>query len=397
MWLCEDDGDVGDFSNDLLRKKLDAKDWDFFQDEYPRFLARVESLGLGFNTQGTLGIDSPINFDVLFEVCDRIQEIPYDKKTTMLEQLKIYRVAVFYQEIEVDRMKTIISQDEIEKNFKERRRLICRFLLAMFCHEFLFELDQARNTPISYANFLFDLIKKDDSYLIECINQMKKEHFNRVVEFFNNQIALSIADSNTGGLKHEDILYIRILDYFHRSNILMHKLQPTDFINEVLSDKLNLKAMAALYYQHKNRPENPHKPFLILDYPFLFSTEAKVDVLQEECSYSQHNEIINQINAGLQQGNFGNLLNPGNMHLNVSVRRSNILEDALHKLSNQGKNLKKPLKINFVGEAGVDAGGVRKEFFGLLIKELFNPMYAMFIVKNVSNSYLGKTILVQSG
>jgi ubiquitin-protein ligase E3 A len=32
----------------------------------------------------------------------------------------------------------------------------------------------------------------------------------------------------------------------------------------------------------------------------------------------------------------------------------------------------------FKGEPGIDEGGVRKEFFQLLIKELFNPNYAMF-------------------
>lgn len=96
IWLCEDDGDIGDFSNDLLLKKLDAKDWDFFQDEYPRFLSRVEGLGMGFLTQGTPGIDSPINFNLLYEVCDRIQEMPADKKATMLDQLKIYRVVRLY-------------------------------------------------------------------------------------------------------------------------------------------------------------------------------------------------------------------------------------------------------------------------------------------------------------
>lgn len=258
----------------------------------------------------------------------------------------------------------------------------------MFTQEFLFEIDQVKNIQISYANYLFDLVKSDDTPLIDFINKMTKKQLERVVEFFNNQIALSLTESDNGQLNPDVILYIRILDYFHRSNQEVERLQASDFINEVLSDKLNLKLMAALYYTHKNRPPTPQRPFLILEYPFLFSTEAKVDVLQEECATNQQSEIINQINAGLQQGNFANFLNPQHMHLNITVRRSNVLEDALNKLSNQGKNLKKPLKVHFAGEAGVDAGGVRKEFFGLLIKELFNPMYAMFITKNVGSTDL---------
>lgn len=53
------------------------------------------------------------------------------------------------------------------------------------------------------------------------------------------------------------------------------------------------------------------------------------------------------------------------------------------QLGAKGRSLKKPLKVKFVGEEGVDVGGVRKEFFHLLIDELFNPNYAMFLPKNV--------------
>lgn len=266
----------------------------------------------------------------------------------------------------------------------------------MFSHEFLYEMDQVKNISIPYANYLFDLIKADDSHLTGFINAMTKDQIMRIVEFFENQIALSIADANHGQLTMDVILFIRILDYFHRSNVAVPRLQATDFINEVLSDKLNLRQIAALYYTYKNRPQSPQKPFLILEYPWLFSTEAKVDVLQEENACTQNSEIITQINQGLQGGNFMNILNPANMHLNITIRRSHVLDDALNKLNNQGKNLKKPLRVSFAGEAGVDAGGVKKEFFGLLIKELFNPMYAMFTVKNVVIAYLGAVLLVQS-
>ena len=40
--------------------------------------------------------------------------------------------------------------------------------------------------------------------------------------------------------------------------------------------------------------------------------------------------------------------------------------------------LKLPLKITFEKEAGIDAGGLRTEYFSLIMKELFNPQYAMF-------------------
>ena len=37
-----------------------------------------------------------------------------------------------------------------------------------------------------------------------------------------------------------------------------------------------------------------------------------------------------------------------------------------------------PTQVKFVGEDGVDWGGIRKEFFMLLIEEVLNPIYGMF-------------------
>jgi len=38
------------------------------------------------------------------------------------------------------------------------------------------------------------------------------------------------------------------------------------------------------------------------------------------------------------------------------------------------------MKVKFVGEAGVDEGGLTKEFFQLITKELLDPSYTMFKV-----------------
>lgn len=42
------------------------------------------------------------------------------------------------------------------------------------------------------------------------------------------------------------------------------------------------------------------------------------------------------------------------------------------------EDFKKPLQVFFQNEEGLDAGGLRKEFFLLLTKEILNPEYGMF-------------------
>lgn len=48
------------------------------------------------------------------------------------------------------------------------------------------------------------------------------------------------------------------------------------------------------------------------------------------------------------------------------------------------QDLFKPLRVHFIGEEGIDAGGVKKEFFQLLITELLSPDYGMLIFQPVS-------------
>lgn len=45
-------------------------------------------------------------------------------------------------------------------------------------------------------------------------------------------------------------------------------------------------------------------------------------------------------------------------------------------------DFKKQLVVEFEGEQGIDEGGVSKEFFQLVIEEIFNPDYAMFMYQN---------------
>lgn len=46
-------------------------------------------------------------------------------------------------------------------------------------------------------------------------------------------------------------------------------------------------------------------------------------------------------------------------------------------------DLKKQLAVEFDGEQGVDEGGVSKEFFHLIVEELFNPDYGKYFILDI--------------
>ncbi|CAJ1427302.1 unnamed protein product [Effrenium voratum] len=63
----------------------------------------------------------------------------------------------------------------------------------------------------------------------------------------------------------------------------------------------------------------------------------------------------------------------------AEVSRENIVEDTARFLRQvDAAALHLPLKVKFTGEDGQDEGGVRREFFQVLIRQLFDETYGMF-------------------
>jgi ubiquitin-protein ligase E3 A len=72
----------------------------------------------------------------------------------------------------------------------------------------------------------------------------------------------------------------------------------------------------------------------------------------------------------------------------IRVRRTHLLEDGLAEVGRQRpRDLLKPLRVHFIGEDGIDAGGVKKEFFQLLVTELLSPDYGMLVYLPESRTY----------
>lgn len=63
--------------------------------------------------------------------------------------------------------------------------------------------------------------------------------------------------------------------------------------------------------------------------------------------------------------------------LRLRVSRGHVVRDAITQLSSiqtsDPMRLRKRLRIEFLGEEGLDEGGVQKEFFQLILRDLFDP------------------------
>ncbi|KAL2260317.1 hypothetical protein VTK26DRAFT_5687 [Humicola hyalothermophila] len=117
--------------------------------------------------------------------------------------------------------------------------------------------------------------------------------------------------------------------------------------------------------------------FAFCQFPFLLSIGAKIQILEydarRQMEFRARDAFFDSIltNRVVQQ------------FLVLSIRRECLVEDSLRAVSEVvgggGEDVKKGLRIVFEGEEGVDAGGLRKEWFLLLVRELLNPDHGMFL------------------
>ncbi|RKP24558.1 hypothetical protein SYNPS1DRAFT_29682, partial [Syncephalis pseudoplumigaleata] len=73
--------------------------------------------------------------------------------------------------------------------------------------------------------------------------------------------------------------------------------------------------------------------------------------------------------------------------LHLNVRRQYVFEDSFHQWQGRtGDEIKYgKLNVRFYNEEGVDAGGVSREWFQVLSRQMFNPNYALFVASAVDS------------
>ena len=165
----------------------------------------------------------------------------------------------------------------------------------------------------------------------------------------------------------------------------------SEFYNDALNKDVDLKKQATNYYLEWQKsinnkvPFDRHKFFTLFNYPWSLNAYKKSELFNVMSSNDRY-DLIGQ--ALLQNiGNLGSADNLNNLfasaHFSIKIRRNNLLEDSLNNLVNRdsetlNKVITKPLRVVFEGEPAIDEGGVKKEYFQIVFKELFNPDWGMF-------------------
>ncbi|CAL1530118.1 unnamed protein product [Lymnaea stagnalis] len=225
--------------------------------------------------------------------------------------------------------------------------------------------------------------------------------FNRLIVIYKSCIEylLQLPDT-TNPLevsKRQDGLYVsmEMLQKLNQVNETYNQIIPYHkFYVPELKDKVNIRDDYISWVQRTNHRSQVGgvtvQGLYFCNYPFLFDGAAKSVLLQTDAALQMQNAIESaQRNhlIGLISGLPMQLFDPINPCLVLIVRRDNLVQDTLAQLQTKSSaEFKKPLKVIFQGEEAVDEGGVRKEFFILLLREVMDPKYGMF--KNHESSHL---------
>ena len=173
-----------------------------------------------------------------------------------------------------------------------------------------------------------------------------------------------------------------------KMNTLNKKMEEAKEKNKIeIDDDMNSEEEEEEENEKNENKEDKNKiEFTLFDYMWLFNTSAKNEIIRLFNGRKQRSEFFKSLqrrrNPNDQLNIIDIFLNSNKFNLQLNIRRDHLIEDALNELEKNRQNLQNELKVKFVGEQGVDQGGVRKEFFILVIRQIFDPNYGMFSYNN---------------
>uniref|UniRef100_A0A8C8DZF8 HECT and RLD domain containing E3 ubiquitin protein ligase 3 n=1 Tax=Oryzias sinensis TaxID=183150 RepID=A0A8C8DZF8_9TELE len=220
--------------------------------------------------------------------------------------------------------------------------------------------------------------------------------FTRMVDMYKSIVVYMLTGGKTvpAPVLHENYFMatLRLLEKLHKVNLKAHHVEYNHFYIPDITSLVDIQEDYLKWFLSKAQIVsmkaiiNNLPPVNLCAFPFILNAQAKTTMLQTDAELQMQMAV-----SGANLHNVFMLLTlephlARNPYLVLHVRRNHLVSDTLRELTVYSDvDLKKPLKVIFDGEEAVDAGGLTKEFFLLLLKELMDPVYGMFTYYKESN------------
>uniref|UniRef100_A0A8C7ZIZ9 HECT and RLD domain containing E3 ubiquitin protein ligase 3 n=1 Tax=Oryzias sinensis TaxID=183150 RepID=A0A8C7ZIZ9_9TELE len=212
--------------------------------------------------------------------------------------------------------------------------------------------------------------------------------FTRMVDMYKSIVVYMLTGGKTvpAPVLHENYFMatLRLLEKLHKVNLKAHHVEYNHFYIPDITSLVDIQEDYLKWFLSKAQIVS--MKVNLCAFPFILNAQAKTTMLQTDAELQMQMAV-----SGANLHNVFMLLTlephlARNPYLVLHVRRNHLVSDTLRELTVYSDvDLKKPLKVIFDGEEAVDAGGLTKEFFLLLLKELMDPVYGMFTYYKESN------------
>ena len=163
----------------------------------------------------------------------------------------------------------------------------------------------------------------------------------------------------------------------------------------------------------ENKPKNPkyYRPEFVNDWRYVKNETTNISIWKNFGQIPLTQELINSFidldikeisksehffkkRIWLMNYIMNHFPNTNDENPILVINRKNILEESFNQfMTTKDLNLKEPIQIHFVDEVANDAGGVYREWYSCLFKEIFNSKNKLFI-ENTNNACFNGTYLI---
>jgi len=380
---------------DRLDELLQADDASFLS-EVSRVFCNFDSLASSFypmqHAQNRFRLEEQtmdIDFNRLDKLYERILKIS-EEETGVYEKIMEESISNI-----TDQFSKFDSQSKLGKRYSNQ---LVRILAVLLSQEVLYE-PQYGEIITKIADMFYNFESKPFWRRENAMELLKNLHKERFLSCFKvNQQHLTFTlmmepdDDDTEEQEKVRNLFL-IMDFFYyasrkvRLDTISLKEFHIDVINSEWKDRLKdfyidwHNCMRGRFHNDgdidfdlevQGIDKRTFHKVLYIEFPWSLDAANKARLINYEGQIAKKKELHNSLDLT------SILLGGLNPYLTIEVRRDSLIEDSLNSLVSSGTVLKKPLKVKFAGEPGVDEGGVQKEFFQLLVKQLFDVGYGMF-------------------
>ncbi|XP_037385437.1 E3 ISG15--protein ligase HERC5 isoform X2 [Talpa occidentalis] len=237
---------------------------------------------------------------------------------------------------------------------------------------------------VPFAEAVCKMSEQSSRGLEEYWASLQESTFSKLVQMFKRAIIAQLHywTESTENNCHIKAL-LEMLRKLHRVNQTKYQLPENIFkINELLNwlDFYGEAYRRSSWKRNSETSVNIHYPVIFSQFPFIFNFLSKIKLLYADSllkiQEKKFRACMRLVGIMEQRGSELALLPPT---LNLTVRRSHLIEDVLNQLRQyENDDLRRELLVSFSGEIGHDFGGVKAEFFHCLFEEMTRPEYGMF-------------------